>query len=79
MSLHDKVNDPKYITVCTQERFFKPVARLVTKKTLRKIVSEQCDDYKKGLCHDCFTEKQELETPCTLAWELTIGKGKKLY
>jgi hypothetical protein len=73
------VNDPKYITVHTDDRFLKPVARLVKKKTLRRIVSEKCDAYKQGMCNACFTDAQELEQPCILAWRLTIGKGKKLY
>ena len=74
------MNDPKYIIVHTNERYLnKPTGRKVTKKTLRKIVSEKCDVYKSGKCFDCFTDNQELESGCLTAWELTIGKGKKIY
>ncbi|WCK57021.1 hypothetical protein PP175_27925 (plasmid) [Aneurinibacillus sp. Ricciae_BoGa-3] len=75
----DMVNDPKYIVVYTSEKFNKPVGRFVSKKVLQKIVSHKCDAYKRGQCNDCFTDKQELETDCLDAWQLTVGKGKKLY
>jgi hypothetical protein len=74
-----EIYDPKNIIVHTDDRFSKPVARIVRKSTLRRIVSEKCDAYKKGMCNACFTDAQELEQPCILACRLTIGKGKKLY
>jgi hypothetical protein len=75
----EKVNDPSYITIHTSERFNKPVGRVISKKLLRKIITERCEIFKQGKCNECFTDKQELETGCLDAWQLTIGKGKKLY
>lgn len=78
--VYELVNDPKYITVHTEDRYLRgPTARVLSKKQLRKIVSESCPSYKSGDCKDCFTDKQELKYGCLTAWKLTKGKGQKLY
>ncbi|PYE51508.1 hypothetical protein HUB98_05785 [Paenibacillus barcinonensis] len=77
---HELTLDPKYITVHTDDRYISgPTARVISKKLLRRIVSEKCEIYKAGECNECFTESQELEYPCISAWKMTVGKGQKLY
>ncbi|MWV44926.1 hypothetical protein GRF59_14990 [Paenibacillus sp. HJL G12] len=72
-------NDPEYITVYTEERYIKgTAARIIKRKTLHNIVERQCEIFRNGQCDMCFTDKQELEEGCLLAWKLTIGKGKAL-
>lgn len=71
------VNSQKNIVVSTSERFLNPVARVLSKKTLINIISEKCDLYKSGACNYCFANGKEID--CLKAWQLTTGKGKKLY
>lgn len=77
---HELTEDPRYIVVHTEDKYLtKQTARVISKKLLRKIVSNKCDSYRLGECVGCFTDKQELEYGCLMSWKLTIGKGKKLY
>jgi hypothetical protein len=77
-SLYDLVNDSKYITVHADDRYLRgQTARVISKKVLKNIVSDQCSLYKDEKCDECFTQKEEVG--CMLAWKLTVGKGKKLY
>lgn len=76
-SITEMTNNPRNIIVATSDRFFHPTARVVSKRTLRKAVSSNCQFYINGLCQDCFIN--ELEVNCIEAWQLTKGKGKKIY
>lgn len=67
--------DPRYCVVDTENRFIHKgsTGRLVTKKTMLK-VREECEH--KNECFECVNEQ---EIFCFRAWQLTIGKGIKMW
>jgi hypothetical protein len=80
--VNELVNDPKYITVHTSDRYLRgQTGRVISKKVLRNAVEKNCYLYQQGKCNECLTipAEAEQEIDCMSAWKLTTGKGKKLY
>ncbi|WP_431785899.1 hypothetical protein [Paenibacillus lactis] len=76
-TLMESVNDPRNVEVHTEDRYLtKQTARLISRKSLLNRVEKHCKYYQSGQCKACETDK---EVHCITAWQLTIGRGKKLY
>lgn len=72
-------NNPKNVVVFTNEKYLnKNTARVVSRKVLLNRVSKKCSYFQSGDCRSCETETEK-EIDCYTAWQLTVGKGKKLY